>query len=116
MVNAYPTGFEYSVANIIPLFEPSSKLHQKHQQLLAEDEKAQRSTLPVIQHRRPGPRNSAYGIASSEWPTVLSRVLEKNEPFRKVADDCDVSHATIRRMVRAVRKMRQTKVSLLGTS
>ena len=32
--------------------------------------------LLIIQHRRPGPRNPAYGIPSSEWPTVLKRVLE----------------------------------------
>ena len=76
-------------------------LYQRLQLLLAEDAKAQRSTPPIMPNRRPGPRNPAYGIPSSEWPTVLKRVLEKKEPLRKVAVDYGVSRETIRRMVRA---------------
>src|SRR6266566_9156935 len=94
-----------TLSPILYLFlAPSGILYQKLQHFLSEDEKAQRSTLPIIQHRRPGPRNPAYGIPSSEWPMVLCRVLEKKEPLRKVADDYGVSHETIRRMVCAVRK------------
>ncbi len=77
----------------------SHKLHD----LLAEDEQAQRSTPPMIQHRRLGSRNPADGIPSSEWPTVLKRVLVKKESLRKVADDYSVSPETIRRVVRAAR-------------
>jgi hypothetical protein len=51
----------------------------------------------MIQHRRPG--NSADGIHSSEWPTVLKRVLEKKESLRNIADDYGVSHETIRRVL-----------------
>src|SRR2546421_9548743 len=36
--------------------EPSGNLSQKLQDLLAEDEQAQRSTPPLIQDRRPGPK------------------------------------------------------------
>jgi len=71
---------------------PSGKLYQKLQHLLAEDEKAQRSAPSIIPHRRPGPRNPAYGIPASEWQTVLKRVLEKKEPLRKVAEDWTAPH------------------------
>jgi len=87
------------------LLAPSGKLYQKLQRLLIEDEKAEESNLPVIKHRRPGPRNPAYGIPASRWPTVLYLVIEKKEPLRKVADDYGVSHETIRRKVRAARKL-----------
>jgi len=45
------------------------------------------------------------GISPEQRPTVVHRVLEKKEPLRKVADDYGVSFETIRRMVRAVRKL-----------
>src|SRR5437588_9180289 len=82
------------------LLEPSGKLFKKLQDLLAEDEQAQKITPPIIQHQRPGPRNPAYGLPASEWPTVLHRVLEKNESFRKVAEDYGVSQERIRRGLR----------------
>jgi hypothetical protein len=94
-----------SLSPILYLFlAPSGKLYKKLQYLLAEDEKAQRIAPPIIQHRRPGPRNPAYGIPSSEWPTVLQRVLENKESLRKVADDYGISHETIRRLIRATRR------------
>jgi hypothetical protein len=58
----------------------------------------------MIEYRRPGPRNPAYGIPASEWPTVLHRGLEKKESLRNVADDSGVSQETIRRVVRAARR------------
>ena len=73
----------------------------KLQDLLTEDEQAQRSTPAIIQHRRPGPRNPADGRPASAEPTVLHRGLEKKASLRKVADDCGVSQETIRRAVRA---------------
>src|SRR5256885_16950725 len=73
---------------------PSGNLSQKLQDLLAEDEQAQRSTPPMIEHRRSGPRNPADSLPSSEWPTVLKRVLEKKESLRNVADDYGVSQET----------------------
>ena len=95
-----------SLSPILYLFlEPSGKLYQKVQHALAEDEKATGGPLPIIPYRRLGPKHPAYGIPPSQWPTVLHRVLEKKEPLRKVGDDYGVSHETIRRMVRAVRKM-----------
>ena len=65
---------------IFALFlEPSGKLYQRLQDLLAEDKQAQRSTPPLLQHRWPGPKNPADGLSALEWPTVLQRVLEKKE-------------------------------------
>src|SRR6266700_4916645 len=94
-----------TLSPILYLFlAPSGKLYQKLQYLLAEDEKAQRSTPPIIQHRRPGPRTPAYGIPSSEWPTVLHRVLEKKESLREIADEYGVSYETIRRLIRSSQK------------
>src|SRR6266700_7665149 len=84
------------------LLEPSGTLSQKVQHLLAEEERAEGSPPPaVIKHRRPGPRNPADGIPSSEWPTLLRRVLEKKEPLRQLADESHVSHETIRRVILA---------------
>ena len=100
-----PFAADSVVPPICSLFlEPLGNLYKKLQVLLAEEEQAQRSTPPMIQQRRPGPRNPAYGIPSSEWQMVLQRVLEKKEPLRNVADDDGVSHETIRRLVRAARR------------
>ncbi len=61
-------------APLSPIFSlflaPSGKLSHKLQDLLAEDEQAQRSTSSLIQHRGPGPRNPADGLPASAWPTV----------------------------------------------
>jgi hypothetical protein len=81
--------------------EVSKKLHYH----LAEDEKVQRSTPTIIQHRRPGSKHPKYGIPTEHWTTVSQRVLEKKESLRRVADDFGVSHETIRRVVRAFPKM-----------
>jgi hypothetical protein len=55
-------------------------------------------------HRHPGPAKPRYEIPSEEWPTVLRRVVENQEPLRQVADDYGVSYETIRRIVTAARK------------
>ena len=60
---------------------------------------------PVVEkQRRPGPKHPPYGIPSSQWPTVLHRVVEKKEPLRTVAEAYGVSHETIRRIILHVRK------------
>ena len=61
---------------------------------------------PVIEtQRRPGPKDIPYGIPGEQWPVVLARVLENHEPYRKVAADYGVSRETIRRLVRASKKL-----------
>ena len=75
------------------------------QHLLAEEETAKGSTPPVvIKYRRPGPKQLAYGLPASEWPTVVHRVVEQKEPLRTVAAAYGVSHETIRRMMHHVKQ------------
>ena len=54
--------------------------------------------------RHPGPEHPRWKIPPSEWPTVLRRV-EQGEPLRKIAAEYTVSYETIRRVVRAARKL-----------
>ena len=49
--------------------------------------------------RRPGPKHPQDGLPAEDWPMVLHRVVENNEPLRQVADEYDVSHETIRRLI-----------------
>jgi hypothetical protein len=79
---------------------PSGTLYQKVQPLLAEEERAEGSPPPaVIKHRRPGPKQPADSLPTGQWPTVVHRVVEQNEPLRKVAEAYGVSHETIRRLI-----------------
>jgi hypothetical protein len=76
------------------------------QRLLAEEETTEGSSPPVIKHRRPGPKQPAYSIPASHWPTVVQRVVEQKEPLRTVAAAYGVSHETIRRLMLHVQKPR----------
>jgi len=90
-----------SLSPIFYLFlTPSGILYQKVQHLLAEDETTKGSRPPeVIKHQRPGPKDLSYGIPTSQWPTVVHRVVEQKEPLRTVAAAYGVSHETIRRIL-----------------
>jgi len=73
--------------------------------LLAEDETPEGShPSEVITHRRPGPKHPKYGIPTSQWPTVVHRVVEQKEPLRIVAAAYSVSQETIRRIVLHIQK------------
>lgn len=67
---------------------------------------------PVIlsppQHR-PGPDVPQCKIPASEWPNVMRRVVENQEPLRKVANDYKVSYETIRRIVRLTSKQQRAE-------
>ena len=77
------------------------------QRLLAEEETAAGSPPPaVIKQRWPGPKQPADGLPASQWPTVVQRVVEQNEPLRRVAAASGVSHETIRRILLHVQKPR----------
>lgn len=52
----------------------------------------------------PGPDQPQWKIPVSEWPNVVRRVVENQEPLRKVASDYGVSYETIRRVLRVNRK------------
>ena len=60
--------------------------------------------MPLLTKRHPGPVKPRYGIPSEEWPTVLRRVVENEEPLRRVADDYGVSYETVRRTVMVARQ------------
>jgi hypothetical protein len=59
-----------------------------------------------MKHRRSGPKHHTYGIPTSEWQTVVRRVVEQKESLRTVAAAYGVSHETIRRIMLHVQKQR----------
>ncbi len=84
---------------------PSGVLYQKVQHLIAEDETPEGSHPPeVIKHRRPEPKHPKHGIPTSEWSTVMQRVVVQKEPLRTVAAAYGVSHETTRRIILAVKE------------
>ena len=85
---------------------PSGVLYQKVQRLLVENETPEGSHPPIMKHRRPVPKHPTYGIPTSEWPTVVHRVMEQKEPLRTVAAAYGVSHETIRRILLDVQQQR----------
>ncbi len=85
---------------ILYLFQiPTSTLYRKLQIVLSEIE----TPIVIETQRRPGPKDIPYGIPEDQWPTVLQRVLENHESYRKIAADYGVSRETIRRLVQASR-------------
>ena len=67
--------------------------------MLAYGETHDGSHPPIVGKRRPGPKHPAYGIPTSQRPTVVQRVVEQKEPLRTVAAAYGVSHETVRRIV-----------------
>src|SRR5207302_3753481 len=93
-----PVGTTYLLVKSAPLspifslfLAPFGKLYLKVHHLLAEDELVQRSTLPLLKHRRPGPKHPKYGLPAEHWPTVVHRVVDLKEPLRRVAAAYGVS-------------------------
>ncbi len=74
-------------------------LYLKVHHLLAEDERVQRSSPPLLKQRRPGPKHPNYGLPAEHWPTVVHRVVDQEEPLRTVAAAYGVSQETIRRLL-----------------
>src|SRR5712692_8493025 len=93
---------------LIHFHSPSSFLYQKLQQRLQQDPSGVNHCPLPITHRHPGPAKPQHGILPVEWPTVLRRVIENQEPLRKVAEDYGVSYETVRRIVLAARKQSRT--------
>ncbi|HEU5226353.1 MAG TPA: hypothetical protein VFU49_00980 [Ktedonobacteraceae bacterium] len=60
--------------------------------------------MPPRSHRHPGPAKPRYEIPPEQWSVVFRRVVENQEPLRKVADDYGVSYETVRRTVRAAHR------------
>src|SRR5258708_36205078 len=96
-----------SLSPVLTLYLASSgKPYLKLQELFAQDQiHVSNFPLPIpITQRRPGPKNPRHGIPLIEWPSVVRRVIDDQEPLRKVAEDYGVSHETVRRTVRAACK------------
>ena len=87
---------------------PSSYLSQKLQQVLAQLQASGNHPLP-LKTRRTGPTKPKYSIPPTEWPIVQRRVVENQEPLRRVADDYGVSYETVRRTVAVARKQSQAR-------
>ena len=88
-----------TLSPILYLFQlPTSTLYRKLQIVLSQDVQ---TPLVIETQRRPGPKDIPYGIPEDQWTTVLKRVLENHESYRKVANDYGVSRETIRRLVQA---------------
>lgn len=62
-----------------------------------------------LPQRHPGPDAPQWKISVSEWPNVVRRVVENQEPRRRVAEDYGVSYETVRRVVRAGKKEDEKK-------
>jgi hypothetical protein len=96
-----------TLSPIFSLFlAPAGTLYQKVQRFLIEEQSTHGNHPPVLKYRRPGPKRPTYGIPTSEWPTVVQRIVEQKEPLRTVAAAYDVSHETIRRIIRHMLKQR----------
>ena len=89
---------------LIHFYSPSSYFYQKLQQVLAQLHTNGNAPLPFVAGRRPGPAKPKHGIAPTEWPIVQRRVVENQEPLRRVASDYGVSHETVRRVLLTLRK------------
>jgi hypothetical protein len=69
---------------LIHFIAPQGKLYQR----LLTLEQIFGSIPPLLTtQERPGPKQPKQGIPSHEWPNVLRRVLENQEPLRQVAAD-----------------------------
>ncbi len=86
-----------------PVYMPKSS--SEYAQSGAPFEEALENPVVVsLSQRRPGPDAPQRKIPVSEWPNVVRRVVENQEPLCKVADDYGVSYETIRRTVRVACK------------
>jgi len=104
-----PTGYGYALTSVdplpFPLQFPLSKAPTASWTSLKHC-----SSFPVTNAKTASwPKETWHRIPSEEWPTVLRRVVENQEPLRKVADDYGVSYETVRRTVLAARKQSKTR-------
>jgi hypothetical protein len=91
-----------TLSPILYLFQlPTSTLYRKLHTVLSQEIQ---TPIVIETQRRPGPKDIPYGIPEDQWSTVLRRVLENHESYRKVANDYGVSRETIRRLVGASKK------------
>ncbi len=82
---------------LIHFIAPHGKLYQR----LLTLEQLLGSIPPIITAQRHlSSTTPRYEIPPEEWPNIIRRVIENQEPLRKVAQDYAVSHETMRRVIR----------------
>jgi hypothetical protein len=93
-----------SLSPTLALFiPPDGKLYLKMQLVIAQS--LIKPTLPTeAPKRRLGPKQPKRGTPSSDWPTIVSRVIENSEPLRKMARDYYVSYESMQCVIRAARR------------
>ncbi len=84
--------------------EPNGKLYLRLQQALAKLQVDVTIPLSPVTRKRPGRAKPKHSISPGEWPNVVRRVVENQEPLRKIAKDYDVSYETVRRVLLAARQ------------
>jgi hypothetical protein len=84
---------------LIHFLPPDGKLYLKLQQFLNAVQATANEPLTPITPRHADPKISRRSTPPDEWPTVLRRVVENQEPLRKVAGDYGVSYETVRRVI-----------------
>jgi hypothetical protein len=89
---------------LIHFLPPDGKLYLKLQQYLKSVQTSARELPVPTTPTHPNPKIPKRSIPPEEWPTVLRRVTENQEPLRKVAGDYEVSHETVRRVVRKAKR------------
>ncbi len=88
---------------------PDGELYIQLQERLAQDQTSIIPLPPLTTPRRPGPKKPRRGIPSIEWPSVIRRVIDNQEPLRKVAEDYGVSYETVRRVVKVAQTSDERK-------
>ena len=78
---------------------PDGELYVLLQDLLAQDQVSIITLPTVTTPRKPGPKKPRRSIPSIEWSAVVRRVVDNEEPLRKVAEDYGVSYETVRRTI-----------------
>lgn len=84
---------------LIHFVPPDGKLYLKLQRSLNTVEISPNEPLTVSTPRRPGPKALRRSIPLEDWPVVVRRIVENQEPLRKVAGDYEVSYETVRHVV-----------------
>lgn len=104
--NRWATG---ALSPVLTLYlAPDGEIYLQLQERLAQDQSFLLPLSPLTTQRRPGPKKPRRSIPSIEWPTVVRRVVDNQEPLRKVADDYGVSHETVRRTIHTACRQRGT--------
>jgi len=95
---------------LIHFIAPHGKLYQR----LLKLEQLLGSIPPLLTaQQHPSASETQHGIPAHEWPNVVRLASEHHEPVRQVVAEYGVSHETVRRVVRAARRLRSCLLECL---